>query len=137
MATSQVKKKAERGTGIDPTTLSVVWNRFESILDEVGEKVLHATQSFVMANVRDLGQTINDPDGRIVAVAAYLPIHMLVSGEVIGHIKEWFDNKFYPGDFIIGNDPYIIRSSHLPDWSFVRPIFYGDELLGFFQIGRA
>lgn len=133
MATSQVKKKAERGTGIDPTTLSVVWNRFESILDEVGEKVLHATQSFVMANVRDLGQTINDPDGRIVAVAAYLPIHMLVSGEVIGHIKEWFNNKFYPGDFIIGNDPYIIRSSHLPDWSFVRPIFYEDELLGFFQ----
>ena len=37
-----------REAGLDPTTLSVVWNRLESLLDESGEKVLHATQSYVL-----------------------------------------------------------------------------------------
>jgi N-methylhydantoinase B len=133
MTRAETDRNVERSASLDPTTLSVVWGALESVLDEVGGKVLYATQSFVMANVRDLGTAVLDAEGRIVAVAAYLPIHMLVAGEVLPHVKEWFGNKFYPGDFIIGNDPYIIRSSHLPDWSFIRPIFYKDELLGFFQ----
>lgn len=133
MSSASEVESAWSGGAVDPTTLSVVWSRFESILDEVGERVLHATQSFVMANVRDLGQTLTDPQGRMVAQAAFLPIHMLVAAEVMKHVRRWFDDKFYPGDFIIGNDPYLIRSSHLPDWSFIKPLFYKDELLGFFQ----
>jgi hypothetical protein len=31
-------KKLEKGRGLDPTTLSVVWNKFESILDEIEKR---------------------------------------------------------------------------------------------------
>ena len=36
-------------------------------------------------------------------------------------------DNIHPGDFIIGNDPYIVRFGPLPDWSFVRPVFYEGE----------
>lgn len=126
-------QKVKKSKGVDPTTLSVVWNRFESILDEIGEKVMHATQSFVMANVRDLGQVLLDPKGEIVASSGYIVSHMFKAPEAAHSIQKKFGNKFDPGDFIIANDPYIIRGAHLPDWTFLRPLFYKGELFGFFH----
>ncbi len=131
MAKTRATKKVKKSEPVDPTTLSVVWSRFESILDEMGEKVLHATQSFVMANVRDLGQVLLDPQGHIVAVSCYVVSHIFKSTEVTQNVIKYFKNNFDPGDFIISNDPYIARGAHLPDWTFLRPLFYKDELFGF------
>ena len=121
------------GVGIDPTTFSVVWNRLESLLDESGEKVLHATQSYVLALVRDFGLSWLNPRGEIVAAAAYIARHIFTAAESARNMIDYFDGQFARGDFIIGNDPYIVRSGHLPDWTFIRPVFYGNELVGFFQ----
>lgn len=132
-AKAQAGKKVKTGRGVDPTTFSVVWNKFESILDEVGEKVLHATQSFPMQNVRDLGQVLLDAQGQFVTVSAYLPCHTFTASVATQNIIKHLKNDFHPGDFIIGNDPYIVRSGHLPDWTHLRPIFYKNELIGFFQ----
>lgn len=132
MAVKEARTRAGGG-GVDPTTLSVVWNKFEHILAEVGEKALHATQSFVMAMVRDLGQCLLNTQGEIVAVSAYLPIHIFPAAVSVKAFLEKFEGDFHPGDFFLGNDPYIVASGHLPDWTLVRPVFYGDELFGFFQ----
>src|SRR5512136_2436549 len=105
MVKTKAGKKIEKSKGVDPTTLSVVWNRFESILDEIGEKVMHATQSFVMANVRDLGQVLLDRKGEIVASSKYIVSHMFKAPEAAHSIQKKFGNKFDPGDFIIANDP--------------------------------
>ena len=40
---------------IDPITFSVVWNKLQYLAEQVGEKVLYSTQSFVTALARDLG----------------------------------------------------------------------------------
>ncbi len=133
MVKTKAVKKIEKSKGVDPTTLSVVWNRFESILDEIGEKVMHATQSFVMANVRDLGQVLLNPKGEIVAASGYIVSHMFKAPEAMQSVQRRFKNKFDPGDFIVANDPYIIRGAHLPDWTFIRPLFYKGELFGFFH----
>ncbi len=134
MAAAQMQAPtATRAAVVDPTTLSVVWNRFEHILAEIGDKALYATQSFVMANVRDLGQSLLDPRGDIVAVAAYVPIHVFTAEVSVKSFLQKFEGDFHPGDFFLGNDAYIIRSGHLPDWTLLRPIFYEDELFGFFQ----
>lgn len=118
---------------VDPTTLSVVWNKLEHVMTEMGEKILHATQSFVMALVRDLGQCMLNPQGEIVAIATYLPIHMFPAEVAIQPFLEKYGDDLHPGDFFIGNDPYIVRSGHLPDWTMIRPVFYGEELVGFFH----
>ena len=125
------KNKVPAASNLDPTTLSVVWNRFEHILDEIGEKVMHAAQSFVMSTVRDLGQVLLNPRGEIVSVSCYITAHLFKSVIATQNIQKYLKNEFEPGDFIIANDPYIIEGAHLPDWSFVRPVFYGNELLGF------
>jgi N-methylhydantoinase B len=122
-----------KGETIDPTTFSVVWNKFESVLDESGEKVLHGTQSFVLALVRDFGLALLNPRGQIVAAAAYVARHIFTAAESAKNIIGWFKGNFALNDFIISNDPYIVRSGHLPDWTFVRPIFYQGKLVGFFQ----
>jgi N-methylhydantoinase B len=119
--------------GMDPTTFSVVWNRLESLLDESGEKVLHATQSYVLALVRDFGLSWLNPDGEIVVAAAYIARHIFAAAEAAGNMIRYCGGRFAPGDLIIGNDPYLVRSGHLSDWTFLRPVFYRGELFGFFQ----
>lgn len=118
---------------IDPITFSVVWNKLQYLTAQVGEKILYSTQSFVTALARDLGQSILDADGRIVVAASAAPIHTLVAEEAIKGLQSQFDDDYQPGDFIVANDPYVVRGGHLPDWNFVRPIFFEGEQLGFFQ----
>lgn len=119
--------------GVDPTTFSVVWNQFESLLDDTGEKILHATQSFVMALVRDFGLSWLNPKGEIVAAAAYIARHIFTAAESARNVLRPFIGVFAPGDLIVGNDPYLVRSGHLSDWTFVKPVFCQGELFGFLQ----
>lgn len=118
---------------IDPTTFSVLWNKFDYLSDQICQKILYATQSFVTANARDLGQTILNTKGKIVVASSYLPIHTLVAEEAIRGLESYFHGDYEPGDFIVANDPYIVKGGHLPDWNFVKPIFYKGEHLGFLQ----
>jgi N-methylhydantoinase B len=118
---------------IDPTTFSVVWNKLQYLAEQVGEKILYSTQSFVTAMARDLGQSILDKQGQMVIAANSAPIHTMVAEEAIKGIESHFHGDYQPGDYIIANDPYIVRGGHLPDWNFIRPIFYKGEQLGFFQ----
>ena len=123
----------ESGGNVDPTTFSVIWNKFDYLADQIGQKILYSTQSFVTANARDLGQTLLNKAGKIVVASAYLPIHTLVAEEAIRGIESYFHGDYEPGDFIVSNDPYIVKGGHLPDWNFIRPIFYKGEHIGYFQ----
>jgi N-methylhydantoinase B len=129
-------RATENPLPVDPTTLSVVWNRFENILDNCGEKILHGAQSFVMGLARDFGQGLLNTEGNVVAACGYMPIHIFVASVAMQAFLKEFGGGFKPGDLYIGNDPHIVRSGHMPDWTFVRPLFYDGELYGFFQ-GRA
>jgi N-methylhydantoinase B len=130
MATSEKRKTTRK---IDPTTYSVVWNKIDYIVDQIGQKVLYSTQSFVTALARDLGQTFLNAQGEIVSAASYLPIHTMVAQEAIKGLESYFHGEYEPGDFIVANDPYIVKGGHLPDWNFIRPVFYKGERIGFFQ----
>lgn len=127
------KKRNTQSQSIDPTTFAVVWNKLEYLAAQVGEKVLYSTQSFVTALARDLGQTILDKNGKIVIAAASAPIHTMVAEAAIEGLESVFHGDYKPGDFIVANDPYIVAGGHLPDWNFIRPLFYKGEHIGFFQ----
>ena len=132
--TAVSKRPLRKSEGaVDPTTFSVIWNKFDYLADQIGQKILYSTQSFVTANARDLGQTLINKDGKIVVASAYLPIHTLVAEEAIRGIESYFHGDYEPGDFVVSNDPYIVKGGHLPDWNFIRPIFYKGEHLGYFQ----
>ena len=114
--------------GVDPVTLSVVWNRLLTINREMGYRVMHSGQSFVMANARDLGPVLVDEKGHILIQAEFLPSHTLVAETPSRIILDKF-GKLDPGDLVLANDSHIIHSGHLPDWTFMRPIYWHDELV--------
>ena len=113
---------------LDPVTLSVVWNRLLTLTREIGERVVHSSQSFVMANARDLGPVLLDEKGRIITQVEFLPCHCLLAEIPTKAILDKF-GKLEPGDMVLGNDGHIVRSGHLPDWTFLVPIYWHDELV--------
>jgi N-methylhydantoinase B len=60
-------------------------------------------------------------------------VHTLIAEVANKGLQEKFGKDYAPGDFIIANDPYIVRGGHLPDWSHIKPVFYDKELVGFLQ----
>jgi N-methylhydantoinase B len=54
----------------------------------------------------------------------------------VTHVIEKYGENIYPGDKFIMNCPYTAGGTHLPDWTFIKPIFYKDELL-FFAFSKA
>ncbi len=117
-----------KGAQVDPITLSVVWNRLLTITRECGERVVHSSQSFVMAQARDLGPVLLTPKAEIVTTVEFLPCHCLLAEIPTGNILKKF-GKLDKGDMVIGNDGFLVQSGHLPDWTFLVPIYYGDELV--------
>jgi N-methylhydantoinase B len=59
-----------------------------------------------------------------------MPVHTAGADVCLKGILDWIGrDNIHPDDFIIGNDPFIVRFGHAPDWSFIRPIFYEGELI--------
>ena len=121
---SPKRKKAE----VDPITLTVVWNRLLTITRECGERVVHSSQSYVMALARDMGPVLLTPQAEIVTSVEFLPCHCLLAEIPTQAILNKF-GRLDRGDMVIGNDAYIVKSGHLPDWTFLLPIYWHDELV--------
>lgn len=126
--TKQLKNEVEKATTVDPITLSVIWNRLLTVTRECGERVGHSSQSFVMAMARDLGPVILTPEAEIVTSVEYLPCHCLLAEIPTKAILSRL-GKLDPGDMVIANDAYIVQSGHLPDWTYLVPIYYKDTLV--------
>jgi len=115
-------------TEVDPTTLTVVWNRLLTLTRECGERVVHSSQSYVMGLARDMGPVILTPQIEIVTSVEFIPCHCLLAEIPTRLILDIF-GKLDQGDMVIGNDAYRVRSGHLPDWTFLLPIYWHDELV--------
>jgi N-methylhydantoinase B len=114
---------------VDPITLSVVWNRLLNVTRETGERVMHSAQSFVMANARDLGVVLLNDKGYILTQSEFAMAHCGVGEIATQAMLDRFGGKLYPGDCVLANDAHIVRSGHLPDWTFLVPIYWHDELV--------
>ena len=115
---------------VDPVTLSVVWSRLLSIARETTERVMYSAQSWVMANAKDVGAVLLNPEGQILTQVEVLPCHSLLAEVPTKVMLDKF-GKLDPGDFVLGNDGHIVKSGHLPDWTFLSPMYWHDELLGY------
>ena len=123
-------------TRIDPITLATIWHGFQSLCREMRNMVTRTAQSYLIATLKDLSVGIWLADGSTVAVPEGLPGQFLGTHLAIASIREKFKEDLHPGDVILTNDPYHGgHANHLPDWGFIRPIFYQGELL-FFTLVR-
>jgi len=120
---------------IDQLTLTTIWHSFQSLCREMRSMMTRTAQSYLMATLKDLSVGVWLADGSTVAVPEGLPGQFLGTSFAIASIREKFKDNLHPGDVILTNDPYHGgHNTHLPDWGFIRPIFYEGELLFFTMV---
>src|ERR1700753_1734826 len=61
---------------IDPITRSVVQHRLSSIVNEMGEAMLRTSYSQILNSSRDFSLGICDVNGRLIAQADHIPVHV-------------------------------------------------------------
>jgi N-methylhydantoinase B len=115
---------------IDPITLEIIKNGFVFAAEEMNVIVVKTAYSSVVREVLDVSCSIFDRDGRCVALASAIPIHL---GSMQIAIKEVLRNHIPPekwedGDVVIMNDPYM-GGTHLPDIQIYTPVFYENEMV--------
>lgn len=112
---------------IDPITTSVVRHRLHAIVDEMGQAMLRTSYSQILNSSRDFSTAICDAEGRLVAQAEHIPIHIGALPWAVRAVREFFAGEISNGDVFLLNDP-MHGGSHLPDLTAFVPVFEGSEL---------
>jgi len=105
---------------IDPAELSIAGALFSSVADEMGVTLGRTAHSPNIKERRDYSCAVFDPQGRLVAQAAHIPVHLGAMPESVAAAMPLA--PFEPGDIVILNDPYL-GGTHLPDITMVSPVF--------------
>lgn len=115
---------------LDPITVEVVSNAVSSIVEEMGETLIKASYSNNIKERRDCSTALFDAEGRTLAQAEHIPIHLGSLMGIIEAILHRFDvEEITEGDVFVGNDAYTGGGTHLPDIVIATPIFYNGELV--------
>ena len=120
------------GTECDPVMLEVFNNLFMSIAEQMGVTLENTAYSVNIKERLDFSCALFDPDGRLVANAPHIPIHLGSMGQSVRTVLELNRGALKPGDVYVVNAPYN-GGTHLPDVTVITPIFdeAGEEILFF------
>ncbi|MDQ0286309.1 N-methylhydantoinase B [Desulfofundulus luciae] len=114
---------------IDPVQLEVTRHVLQSVAEEMGAILTRTALSPNIKDRRDCSTAIYTADGRLVAQAEHIPLHLgLMPAVVQAVLREYPLAKLEDGDAVIINDPYI-SGSHLPDICVISPVFYRNRPL--------
>ena len=120
---------------VNPITVSVVQHRLIGIVEEMGEAMLRTSFSQILNSSRDFSTAICGGEGKLVAQAEHIPVHVGALPSAAEAVVEAFEGDIHPGDIFLVNDPYF-GGSHLPDLTAFVPVFLGERLV-FWTINRA
>ncbi len=117
---------------MDRITLEVIGAALLTVAEEMGAALIRASYSTNIKERRDCSTAIFDAEGRVIAQAEHIPMHL---GSLLGTVEEilrrYPPKDLAPGDMFVVNDPYSGGGTHLPDINVVAPVFAGGELFGF------
>ena len=97
--------------------------------------MLRTSYSQILNSSRDFSTAICDLDGRLIAQAEHVPIHVGALPFAARAVTEFFGDDIHQGDVFLLNDPYH-GGNHLPDLTAFVPVFEGDRPR-FWSINRA
>ena len=120
---------------VDPIVASVIRHRLLAIVEEMGEAMLRTSYSQILNSSRDFSTAICGLDGRLIAQAEHVPIHVGALPYAAKAVTEFFAGDIHPGDVFLLNDPYH-GGNHLPDLTVFVPVFANDRPR-FWSINRA
>lgn len=121
---------------IDLITLSVISKSLESIAEEMGIILRKSAYSPNIKERLDYSCAIFDKEGELIAQAEHIPVHLgAMYSSLDAVLKKFKLTELTRHDIIILNSPFD-GGTHLPDVTFVMPIFI-DNNIEFFVVNRA
>jgi N-methylhydantoinase B len=117
---------------LDPITLSVLSSALSGIAEEMGALLVRAAYSSNIKERRDCSTALFDAEGRMVAQAEHIPVHLGAMPEAVAAVM---DRRPQPRDVFAINDPYS-GGTHLPDITLVSPLSHDEEVIGY-AVARA
>lgn len=129
-APADAASDASAGTVETPEAihLELFTRRFESLVRDMGEQLRRTAVSTNVRERLDFSCGLLDPDGRLVANAPHIPVHLGALGLCVRSLRETIDLR--EGDTIVTNHP-AHGGSHLPDVTVVTPAYADGHLLGY------
>jgi len=103
---------------VDPVTLSVLSAALAGIAEEMGALLVRGAYSSNIKERRDCSAALFGADGRLVAQAEHIPVHLGAMPEAVAAVRA---REPRPGDVYVLNDPYT-GGTHLPDLTLVSPV---------------
>jgi N-methylhydantoinase B len=116
-----------RAAEIDSVTLEVFRNQLESIAEEMGEVLIRSAYSPNIKERQDCSTALFDADGRMVAQAEHIPVHLGAMPDAVDVVME---SDPGPGDAFILNDPFK-GGTHLPDVTIVSTLAPEGTVVGY------
>ena len=114
---------------IDPITLEVLRNRFDTIAEEMEVTLLRSSYSIIVKEGSDASSALFDAEGQTIAQATSIPGHLGMLIPSVNRILRSFPTAtMREGDAYILNDPYD-GGTHLPDVTMVVPVLHGGRVV--------
>jgi len=104
--------------------MSIIHERLKAVAEDIGHLLIRGAFSSNIKERRDCSTAIFDVQGRLVAQADHMPIHI---GSLLWGLRALLArypmNSIAEGDAFVMNDPYLAGGTHLPDISVITPVF--------------
>ena len=117
--------------GVDPVTLSVLWNRFLSITEEMGSTLRSTAFSEAVREGDDFSTALFDRHAHLIAQGNFTPGHTGSMPFLVKSMLDYFPPAtLRPGDAVVSNDSFL-GSGHFPDIFMVMPVFRDERIIGY------
>jgi 5-oxoprolinase (ATP-hydrolysing) len=119
----------------DPVMLELFNALFMSIAEQTGAVLQNTAQSVNIKERLDFSCALFDAEGRLVANAPHIPVHLGAMGESVRTVIASRGATLKPGDVVALNNPFN-GGTHLPDITVITPMFGADGRVLFFVGSR-
>ncbi|NLE22366.1 MAG: 5-oxoprolinase [Actinobacteria bacterium] len=114
---------------VSPLLLEVFNSLFMSIAEQMGATLATTAVSVNIKERLDFSCALFDAEGRLVANAPHLPVHLGSMGASVQAVLDRHRDELRPGDAWLLNSPYA-GGTHLPDLTVVTPVFIPEAATG-------
>lgn len=118
---------------MDPVTVELIRSGLFYASEEMGIALRNASYSPNIKERMDHSAAIFDAEGRLLAQAEHIPVHLGSLPWGLKNILVYCDREgleLEEGCMIVANNPYI-AGTHLNDVTVVRPIYHSGQLIGY------
>jgi N-methylhydantoinase B len=121
----------EQALELDGVGLHVLHNALANIAAEMAIVMMKTSYSTIFNEGLDFSTMLLDREGNLIAEKNFAPAMMgAVNYTLRWTLEELGEAFFKPGDIVVHNDPYR-GNCHIPEHMLMKPVFIGDELIGF------